>query len=124
MIETIKELSEKISAGGIENEMITDMMEDEGLNVILTECTGTLLRMIDEKMFDLKKSNKEEVGVLSRVMGGNVNIEQAHRHLQTSVFLYSFLRLLQSSGVIEMNSNKKDMKVIANEIIKKNFKKK
>jgi len=116
MTDTPEQLVSKITSGQIEMEMMQELASNEKMRMTVEECVGTLLAMIDEKMFEIDKTDK----VVEKMYN------ETFRQTKTATFLYSFLRLLQSLDIITINSStqtKKDMNQIAQAIFDKKFKK-
>lgn len=117
MIDSIDDLQKKINDGRVEKEMTKEMTTNTRFGLAINECARTLLEMVDE---DLLKKGDEKA-----ILGPGLTLS-THRQLKTSTFLYSFLRLLESMGIITIIKPevvKKDMKQVAMEIFNQHFKK-
>lgn len=109
MIENTKDLQEKIASGQIRYDMLIDFANQEELEGTITECVDTLAKMIDE-------------GILSK---GKDTYDEINRRSNLSLFLYSFVRLLDSVGAIDIKQKEvvKSAAQIAQEVFDKKFKK-
>jgi hypothetical protein len=129
MIQDIKTIEKKILDGSIQNDMFVEMLSKPEMSAVITDFSTALISMIDDGLFNKEQKMSEKMGGLKIEISdglekyGIKNEVDAYRHLKASILLYSFLSLMKSPEISNLDKKKKTSSEIAQEIFDKKFKK-